>query len=116
MDAQRHDPTVDDSYEPLGIKQLIQFLRLASLVKNDILLCQPSKMPGTSVPLVLPPSVSEFLAESVGIIPKEDVAKHWAVLKDEVWSMTGVEVCEEDEKAFRAHGWKRGLSKPSCCH
>jgi hypothetical protein len=113
MDAQHHDPAVDDSYEPLGIKQLVQFIRLAALVKNDILLCQPSKIPDMSVPLVLLPSVSEFLAELVAIVPKEDVAKHWAVLKDKVWSMTGVEVCEEDEKAVHAHGWKHGLSKSS---
>ncbi|KAF8075908.1 hypothetical protein FPV67DRAFT_1649010 [Lyophyllum atratum] len=110
----------EDIIRPLSITQLITFVRLASRLKNDIILCQPITISTISAPAILPPTVTDFLADSVGI-PTKDVPHHWMQYRDEIWIMgSSHETHEEDEQAFRVHGWKRGLGSltlypPSQC-
>jgi hypothetical protein len=53
--------------EQLSLNQIFAFLQLCSLLKNDIQLAQPPAVPITSAPHILPPSVANFVAESIGI-------------------------------------------------
>jgi hypothetical protein len=94
----------------LSLNQTFSFLRLCSNLKNDILLVQPLSVPITSAPSILPASIADFLAESIGI-PKEYMMDCWSIFKDEAWSMSpSVEMIAVDEQMFRSNGWKRGIS------
>jgi len=96
----------------LSLNQIFAFLRLCSLLKNDIQLAQPLAVPITSAPDILPPSVSDFIAESIGI-PNECMTNCWRMFKDDAWSMPdSVEMTEQDEQVFRSNGWKCGISNP----
>ncbi|KAJ7882358.1 hypothetical protein B0H14DRAFT_3755558 [Mycena olivaceomarginata] len=93
----------------LNLQQLLQFIRLAARVKNDILLCQPFSVSSKCAPDVLPPSIISFLSEATNI-PPEHIDSCWEVLKDDVWQFPSVEeVTQEDEQAFVNYGWARGL-------
>lgn len=95
----------------LELHQIIMFLNLSAKLKNDILLAQPSRLPATQTPDVLPPIVAEFLGDALGF-PPEDIDKCWDMLKDDVWRMPdSTQITPEEENMFRIHGWKRGISK-----
>ncbi|KAJ6462258.1 hypothetical protein C8R47DRAFT_1327226 [Mycena vitilis] len=95
--------------QQLQLPQLLQFLRLAACLKNDILLCQPSYVSTECAPDVLPPSIAAFLSEATGI-PLEHMDACWDVLKDDAWQFPSAEqVTAEDEDAFINYGWARGL-------
>jgi hypothetical protein len=95
----------------ISVNQIFAFLQLCSCLKNNILLAQPVTVPITSAPGFLPPSIADFLAESIGI-PNECVADCWSLFKDDAWSIPeSAEMMELDEQAFRLHGWKHGISK-----
>ncbi|KAJ7146027.1 hypothetical protein C8R44DRAFT_756393 [Mycena epipterygia] len=53
----------------LSLAQTLCFTRLLSVLKRDILLVQPANVTtGTEeAPLVLPPSITEFVADAVGV-------------------------------------------------
>jgi hypothetical protein len=89
----------------LNLLQLLQFIRLAAWVKNNILLCQPFSVSSECAPDVLPPSIASFLLEATNI-PLEHIDSCWEVLKDDVWQFPSVkEVTQEDEHAFVNYGW-----------
>jgi hypothetical protein len=93
----------------LSLPQVLQFLRLSSYLKDDILLCQPVDVSVDCAPNVLPPSIASFLSEATNI-PLSHIDTCWSVLKDDAWIYpTAAEVDQEDEKAFMDHGWARGL-------
>jgi hypothetical protein len=93
----------------LNLQQLLQFIRLAARVKNDILLCQPFSVSSECAPDVLPPSIASFLSEATNI-PLKHIDSCWEVLKDDVWQFPSVEeVTQEDEHTFVNYGWVRGL-------
>ncbi|KAJ7510585.1 hypothetical protein B0H11DRAFT_1701214 [Mycena galericulata] len=95
--------------EQLGLQQVLQFLRLAACLKNDIILCQPSRVSTECAPDVLPPSVASFLSEATEI-PLPQIDTCWDVLKNDAWEYPSVEqVTLEDEEAFVNFGWARGL-------
>jgi hypothetical protein len=99
----------DSVLQNLGLQQILQFLRLASLLKDDILLCQPGHVSAESAPEFLPPSIAGFLADATGI-PLEQVDHCWDSLRDDAWDYPSTEtIAQEDEKAFIDHGWARGL-------
>ena len=92
----------------LNAKQLQDFITRASLLKREILQTQPSNLT-TVIPEVLPPSVVEFLSESIDL-PFNAVQSYWSVLKETVWAMpTPKDFRAEDKIAFKDYGWKRGL-------
>lgn len=74
------------SLNHLSIGQVMSFITRASSVKLDIQLVQPAQSDHSVAPDVLPPSVAEFLSESVGI-PLEHVQECWDLLKGVVWEM-----------------------------
>jgi hypothetical protein len=94
----------------LGISKIALYVRLATLLKNDILLPQPHQGDPTTPPLVLPPSVVEFLGTALGL-PSEDVSVLWETLKDDVWHAPPPLCVRDDYLIFKEHGWDLGLSE-----
>ena len=95
----------------VGLPKILSFIRMASALKNDILLVQPPSVSLACAPGVLPPAISHFLAEALELSAKT-TKLFWNTLKDEVWGYpeAGEDIFEL-KRAFRDHGWKRGLSK-----
>ncbi|KAJ6463587.1 hypothetical protein C8R47DRAFT_1079878 [Mycena vitilis] len=77
--------------------QLLDFLRLAALLKQDIGLAQPARQDPDTAPAHLPESVATFLANATGIA-SDDVVCLWGVMKEEVWTME-----PGDSNAVTAH-------------
>ncbi|KAJ7227279.1 hypothetical protein GGX14DRAFT_629178 [Mycena pura] len=95
--------------QPLPLLAILQFIRLSSHLKDDILLGQPATVSVDCAPAVIPPAVASFLSEATNI-PLVHIDTCWDVLKDEAWLYpTAAEVNLEDEKAFVNYGWARGL-------
>jgi hypothetical protein len=95
----------------LTLAQTLCFTRLLSVLKCDILLVQPVNVAtGTEeAPLVLPPSITEFVADAVGV-PESSVSGFWTRLREYIWDLPEQTLSEHEEGLFREHGWKRGIS------
>ena len=99
--------------DSLMLPQILSFVRLASALKNDIILVQPPSALPSSAPTSLPPAICNFLENALGIT-LEATLICWKSLKEEVWTYpTTEQEVFELEVAFRDHGWKKGISK-SC--
>ncbi|KAJ7936288.1 hypothetical protein B0H13DRAFT_1946806, partial [Mycena leptocephala] len=83
----------DPVLQALTLTQTLTFIRLLSLLKDDIILAQPYYIPTTEAPLVLPASITAF----------EDI---WA-------SPTPEQTNQDDESLFEHHGWSRGITSTS---
>ena len=59
-------------------------------------------------PEVLPPSITQFLADALEI---SDIRKSWDVLREYLWHCTPVPLGVEEYGVFKRYGWERGLSK-----
>jgi hypothetical protein len=96
----------------LSLLDLATFIRLASLLKRDILQPQPlSQTHPDNPPDVLPRSVSQFLSSAVGI-PLDDMEYCWDVLKEDVWCSPPIQpVSAHEERLFKEFGWRYGLSE-----
>ncbi|KAJ7575499.1 hypothetical protein C8J56DRAFT_1032326 [Mycena floridula] len=95
----------------LPLSDIEKYVRLAALLKRDIL--QPQPLPQSAPnkpPKYLPQSIACFLADALGV--SREVSEHcWKVLKHDVWAAeTHDKVKAADEDAFREHGWKYGLT------
>jgi hypothetical protein len=102
----------DPALASLSMNTLSTFIRLASLLKRDILLPQPPSQPSDSAPDVLPRSIATFLANAI-CVPISSIGPCWDALKDDVWSLPPPQglVSQEDEEMFKMYGWKLGLSE-----
>ncbi|KAJ7226864.1 hypothetical protein GGX14DRAFT_627313 [Mycena pura] len=90
--------------------QLLNFLRLAALLKRDIDLAQPASQDSRVAPAHLPESVSLFLSRATGLL-LEDVPALWSVFKEEVWVIeTDSERAQLEETTFRMYGWPLGIT------
>ncbi|KAJ6498189.1 hypothetical protein DFH09DRAFT_945566 [Mycena vulgaris] len=87
--------------------QLLDFLRLASLLKRDIDLAQPARQDPAAAPDYLPQSVVLFISAAIKL-SVDDVAYLWAILKDEVWLLELEHSLEEE--TFKVHGWHLGIT------
>jgi hypothetical protein len=93
------------SFDGLTWEQVIQFVTLASKVKNDIILTQPASMPESEPPAVLPPSVAAFLGDSCKLAPAH-VENCWKIMKGVIWTTPpSIPV----EPIFAEHGHQYGL-------
>jgi hypothetical protein len=81
-----------------------------SILKDDILLCQPHYIPTDAAPSHLPPSIHTFVSEAVGIL-YDHVPKLWSCLKGDVWALSGTKLSPAEQELFRVYGWRQGLSK-----
>ncbi len=99
----------------LSLGQVMSFVTRAAALKRDIMQPQPLSVPVDHAPDHLPPSVSQFLGDSVGI-PSEYIHDCWKILKDTVWDHPSPEETKRaDSDAFRVHGQNRGLSTYLLC-
>ncbi|KAJ7431561.1 hypothetical protein B0H11DRAFT_1664812, partial [Mycena galericulata] len=91
--------------------QLLDFIRLASLLKRDIDLAQPARQDLEIAPEFLPQSVASFLSGSTGIsVP--DVEVLWSVFKAEAWELDSNDLHRSslEETTFKTHGWHLGIT------
>jgi hypothetical protein len=91
----------------LSLQQILKFITLASKMKNDIILVQPTSVPTSNPLIVLPPAITLFLKNSCGI-SEACVASCWKALRSTVW-------CDSDtfkdnsESDFAEHSHSIGL-------
>jgi len=94
----------------LTFAQLLRSMSLATCLKRDISLPQPISLDLGCAPTFLPPAISDFIAESIGI-EGEVMQDLWFIIKDDVWEApTDEEASVINEDCFRKYGWKRELS------
>ncbi|KAJ7936074.1 hypothetical protein B0H13DRAFT_1539248, partial [Mycena leptocephala] len=95
----------------LTLAQTLCFTQLLSVLKRDILLVQPVNVTtGTEeASLVLPPSITEFVADAVGV-PESSISGFWTRLREDIWDLPEQTLSEHEEGLFREHGWKHGIT------
>ncbi|KAJ7630261.1 hypothetical protein FB45DRAFT_792746 [Roridomyces roridus] len=103
--ALRRDPLLQN----LTFTQISLFIRLLSVLKNDITLCQPVYVAPDVPPPFLPAVVAEFVCDAVEIAV-EAVCSLWDLFKDDVWCSCDTKLSAHEEGLFREHGWKVGLT------
>lgn len=95
----------------LSTPQILAFFRLASGLKDDILLTQPAEKSMDEAPLILPPSVVLFLGEATAIPPRY-IQKLWKESRFVLWSLPSADQAKlDDEHAFIQYGLHRGISE-----
>ncbi len=101
-----------EQHPELSFGQVQQFISLASRLKDDILLTQPSSVLVLDPPDVLPPSVSTFLQNSCAM-SVYCVEACWNTLNSTIWND---EHTLEDSliQDFAAHGHSLGLCVLLC--
>jgi hypothetical protein len=106
----RRDPRLRD----LLITQITTFIRVLSVLKNDIVLGQPASVTPDAAPPSLPPSIHTFVSDATGI-PFESVLNLWDLVKEDIWAIhhSDTKLSTSEEELFRMHGWKLGLSEYS---
>ncbi|KAF8237251.1 hypothetical protein L208DRAFT_1517689, partial [Tricholoma matsutake] len=92
-------------FQGLKWKQIVDFVTLASRLKDPILLAQPAGISVTEAPAVLLPSVAAFPASSCNLAPPA-VESCWKIVKTTVWKYSESKV----ETAFAEHGVKHSLT------
>jgi len=94
----------------INLNTILQFGRLVSHLKEDMLLPQPVDQSNIDEPPeILPPTIAKFLALALGL-PAEHMQVSWDVLKEYLWTCPKVPLLDEDYEAFEAVGWQLGLS------
>ncbi|KAJ7757761.1 hypothetical protein DFH07DRAFT_958636 [Mycena maculata] len=104
--ALRRD-TENTDLKDVSLTQMMTFLRLLSVLKDDILLPQPIDISVHKPPLLLPPTIATFVSKATGI-DSESISACWSLLKEEVWSLPRPELSMAEEGLFRDNGWKMG--------
>ncbi|KAG1836767.1 hypothetical protein DFJ58DRAFT_846804 [Suillus subalutaceus] len=81
------------------------FTTLATLLKNDVILVEPSLSPTSDPPFILSPAITAFLSAGCLISPAE-VSGAWALLKNVIWS-GGITI--NVGLLWETHGTRRGV-------
>ncbi|KAG1782058.1 hypothetical protein EV702DRAFT_1239534 [Suillus placidus] len=84
-----------------------KFINLATLLKNDIILVEPSLSPTSDPLFVLSPAITTFLSAGCSISPAE-VSGAWSLLKDVIWS-GGITISVG--LLWETHGTRRGVAE-----
>ncbi|KAJ6564238.1 hypothetical protein B0H19DRAFT_893977, partial [Mycena capillaripes] len=92
-----------------SLGQIIPFTHLLSVIKNNIVLCQPICIATDTPPPVLPPSVRTFISNAAEI-SFDSIPKLWGLLKEDVWSLWDTKLSAMEENLFWVHGWKLGIT------
>jgi hypothetical protein len=103
-----------ENLQQLSLDKILTFITRASMLKRDIMQPQPLSVPIDVAPERLPPSVSQFLSNSLDL-PPDYTRECWTIFKDVIWDHPMANEAKQVEKdAFRVHGMKCGLSEYSC--
>ncbi|KAF8144269.1 hypothetical protein K438DRAFT_1632122 [Mycena galopus ATCC 62051] len=107
-------PPQDDDGGLCGpsLTQIFAFTRLLSVLKDDIILCQPHNIPTDAPPAFLPPSIELFISQAAGL-PQHSIIDLWTAFKTDIWSLSDIRLSPAEEELFRQHGWKLGFSMSS---
>jgi hypothetical protein len=97
-----------NQHPELSFGQVQQFICLASILKDDILLTQPSSVLALDPPDVLPPTISTFLRNSCGI-SLACVEACWDTLKTTIWHDALARSLDNLIHDFAVHGHPLGL-------
>ena len=89
-------------YSELSLEQLIKFIMLASKLKHNIILVQPTSIPASHPPNILPPLITPFLQNSCGI-SETCVTSWWDTLKSIIWYESHW-FTDTSESDFAEHG------------
>jgi hypothetical protein len=96
-----------ERYPELSFTQVQQFIILASRLKNDILLAQPSSVQASDPPEILPPTIATFLQNSCEV--SSTCIRHcWEALRSTIWHNAD-SVEDTTEQDFTTHGHPLGL-------
>ncbi|KAJ7936037.1 hypothetical protein B0H13DRAFT_2304112 [Mycena leptocephala] len=108
-DHDASEASIDAPQQPrsLTLAQILCFTQLLSVLKRDILLVQPVNVTTgmEEVSLVLPPSITEFVADAVGV-PESSISGFWTRLREDISDLPEQTLREHEEGLFREHGWK----------
>jgi hypothetical protein len=94
-------------HSKLSLQQIFKFITLATKMKNDIILVQPTSVPASDPPDVLLPSITQFLQNSCGI-SETCITSCWEALKAAVWYESN-SFKDTSESDFAEHGHSMGL-------
>ena len=98
---------LSQEYPQLSFNQVQQFILLASKLKDDILLAQPSSILAFDPPDILPPTITTFLQHACKI-SMDCVDTCWNTLKFTIWDdANGLD--DSTIHDFAAHGYSLGL-------
>ena len=90
----------------LTVAQLLHSMSLATCLRCDISLPQPISLDLGCTLTLLPPAISDFIAESIGI-EGEFMQDLWFIIKDDIWEApTDEEASVLNEDCFQEYGWK----------
>lgn len=98
---------------PVAVDQLLQFIALASRLKDAILFVQPGNFAIGSARPILSPAIQEFLAEAC-LIPLRSVNIVWKFLTQTVWTMGPVVLPTNGlnlPSLYAKFGHSRGISE-----
>ncbi|KAJ7052460.1 hypothetical protein C8F01DRAFT_1090459 [Mycena amicta] len=84
-------------------------MHLLGALQNDIILAQPKRVDTTDTPLILSPTIIDFLVDSTSLSPDAILAA-WSLLGDEIWNTAMPTLSREEKCLFERHGSKRGLT------
>ncbi|KAF8238014.1 hypothetical protein L208DRAFT_1244754, partial [Tricholoma matsutake] len=93
--------------------QVQQFIALASKLKDDILLAQPSSVFMLDPPEILPPTISTFLQISCSI-SVDCVYACWEALKSTIWNDVNHVEDSHITQDFATYGHPLGLCALKC--
>ena len=99
-------------YPELSFGQVQQFISLASKLKDDILLAQPSSVLAFNPPDILPPTITTFLQKSCGI-SVSCVDSCWEALKSTIWNDAN-RLEDSITQDVATHGHPLGLCASKC--
>ena len=100
---------LSQEYPQLSFNQVHQFISLASKLKDDILLAQPSSILAFDPPEIIPPTITTFLQHACKL-SSDCVEACWKTLKYTIWDdANGLQVEDSTVHDFAAHGHSLGL-------
>ena len=99
--------TLSQEYPQLSFNQVHQFILLASKMKDDILLAQPSSILAIDPPDILPPTITTFLQHACDL-SADCVDTCWKTLKYTIWDDAN-NLKDNTVQDFAVHGHSLGL-------
>ncbi|KAG2045615.1 hypothetical protein BDR06DRAFT_1051780 [Suillus hirtellus] len=95
----------------LTFSSLFQFMALALLLRNDILLTQAASHPTNIAPDFISPAIKLFLAACCDLCEGDIVDVYWKALKDVVWYSNGeIFGIKDTVPLFANHGQQHGIT------
>ena len=98
---------LSQEYPQLSFHQVHQFILLASKLKDDILLAQPSSILAFDPPDIIPPTINTFLQHACKL-SVDCVDTCWKTLKYTIWDDAN-SLEDSTIHDFAAHGYSLGL-------